>query len=169
MSGWTLITVRGKPASEYELTDQDWDNDRGEATHDIAATFEEDDRVRAWENYSYDHVYALLMCSRYNWEFAEEFLSDYGKMVDDAVVLGWNDTTDSGCARYYERPDLGQWSNQYEETEPHKGERACAVMYAQHGIYAQNPFHNNTGGHWREKHLDSGTVQESAITHTNPK
>jgi hypothetical protein len=54
---------------------------------------------------------------------------------------------------------LGQSTHAYEEDDPEYGERACAVMYAQHGIYAQNPFHNHCGD-WNEKHLDNGNVQE---------
>lgn len=159
MSGWTIITVRGKEAQDYDYTHNDWEGDRSQATHDIAATFDEDDRVRAWESYSYDHVYALLNCSRYDWGFAESFFEDYAKLIDDAVVLGWNDTTDTGCARYYSRPDLGQWEHQYKEQDPYYGERACAVMYAQHGIYAQNPFHN-PASEYNARHLDNGNVQE---------
>lgn len=146
MSGWTIVTVRGKYTNNYELSEKDWEHDRSVATEDIAATFEEDSRVHEWTSYGHDHVYALLSCGRYEWEFAESLFEDYEKLIDDAVVLGWNDTTDTGCARYYPRPDLGQWNHQYEEeTNGEKGERACAVMYAKHGIAAKNPFHNHTG------------------------
>lgn len=162
MSGWTIITVRGKHAADYPYTHHDWEHDRTQATYDITATFEEDRRVRVWDTYSHDHAYALLNCERYDWEFAESLFEDYEDLIDDAVVLGWNDTTDSGCARYYSRPDLGQWAMQYEETDPRKGERACAVMHAQYGIYAQNPFHNPTGRRDGD-HLSNGNVQGGCL------
>jgi len=162
MSGWTVITVRGKHAANYPYTHDDWDHDRTQATYDITATFDDDRRVRAWDTYNHNHVYALLNCGRYEWDFAESLFEDYAELIDDAVVLGWNDTTDSGCARYYTRPDLGQWAMQYEETEPRKGERACAVMYAQYGIHAQNPFHNPVGRR-SDRHLDNGNVQGECL------
>lgn len=162
MSGWTIITVRGRVAQEYEKTRKDWENDRSYATEDIAATFDQDDRIRAWECVGYDHVSALLSCGRYDWKFAESLLQDYGGLVDDAVVLGWNDTTDTGCARYYPRADLANWTHQFEEEEPHKGERALAVMYAQYGINASNPFHGDSG-RWSERHAENGAVQNDCL------
>lgn len=161
MSGWTIITVRGKEAQDYDYTHHDWEHDRSQAGYDLAATFEEDNRVRAWETKG-SHVYALLACSRYDWEFAESLFEDYEELIDDAVVLGWNDTTDTGCARYYRRPELGNWTHQFEEERPEKGERACAVMYAQHGIRAENPFHN-VAGRRNDRFLDNGNVQDSVL------
>lgn len=160
MSGWTIITVRGKPASDYDYTHKDYDNDRSYANYDLAATFAEDSRIRAWTTGS-GHVYALLACGRYDWGFAEALFEDYDEMIDDAVVLGWNDTTDSGCARYYPRPYLGEWQSQYED-EYQKGERACAVMYAQHGIHARNPFHNQAGRR-DDRYQENGNVREELV------
>jgi len=161
MSGWTVITVRGKTAENYAYTHHDWEGDRSQATHDIVATFDADSRVRAWESYG-NHAYALLACKRYDWEFAESLYGNYGELIDDAVTLGWNDTTDSGAARYYSRPDLGQWEMQYEESGPRKGERACAVMFAQYGINAKNPFHNPVGRR-NDKHIENGNVKEDCL------
>lgn len=158
MSGWTIITVRGKNADSYPYTHHDWEHDRSQATYDLAATFNEDSRIRNWETHE-GHVYALLACGRYEWQYAEDLFEDYEDLIDDAVVLGWNDTTDSGCARYYPRPDLGKWTHQFEEDSPEKGERACAVMYAQHGIHARSPFQNEVGRR-NERCLENGNVQD---------
>ena len=119
-------------------------------------------RVTTWKSY----VYAYLNCSRYNFEFAEEVMADYGHMIQDAVVLGANDTTDTGCARYYSRPDLGQWDSQYEESQKqdgyYVGEIALAVMTVNHGILARDPFHNNCGL-LDDRYEESGTVREKAF------
>ena len=147
MSGWTILTVRGEKAKDYEYTREDT-HDRWDATADIVATMDDDDRVRHWTTWS-GHVYAYLNCSRYNWEFAENLLEEYGEMIDDAVVLGANDTTDTGCARYYPRPDLGRWMDQYEEDQGEDGynvgELALCVINSRHGIVSRDPFHNESG------------------------
>lgn len=144
MSGWTILTVRGKEAKDYDLTECDY-RDRWDATCDIAAKMDTDDRILKWTTWS-SHVYAYLQCARYDFEFAEELLEEYGHMVDDAVVLGANDTSDSGMARYYDNPELGQWSDQFEETEyGNVGELALCVINARHSIVARDPFHNRSG------------------------
>jgi hypothetical protein len=157
MSGWTVITVRGKEAHDYEYTRCD-STDPWDATSDVVATMEDDERVHRWTTWS-GHVYAYLACSRYDFEFAEEMLEDYGEMVEDAVVLGANDTSDQGTARYYPRPDLGMWTDQYEESDHGMvGERALRVIAARHGIIARDPFHNRTG-RIDNIYLDSGVVR----------
>ena len=160
MSGWTILTVRGKESKDYDYSRWD-ERDRWHAAADIVATMEEDSRVRKWTTWD-GHVYAYLNTGRYDWEFAESLLEDYGEMVDDAVVLGANDTTDTGCARYYPRADLGRWTDQYEETQGHDGyyvgELALSVMNARHGIIARDPFHN-TSGRLDDRYLDDGTVR----------
>lgn len=159
MSGWTVITVRGKESKNYEYSRFD-DTDPYHATSDITATMEEDGRVRQWTTWA-GHVYAYLSCGRYDWEFAEDLLEDYSEMVRDAVVLGANDTTDTGCARYYHRPDLRKYKHQYEETQGDDGcqvgEIALSVMNAHHGIVSRDPFHNQCDG-WGsdERYLDEG-------------
>lgn len=154
MSGWTILTVRGKQAKDYAYTRDDT-HDRWDATSDIVATMDDDRRVRSWTTWS-GHVYAYLGCSRYDFEFAESLMEDYGEMIDDAVVLGANDTTDQGCARYYPRPDLGIWSDQYEERDHGAvGEEALCVINARHGIIARDPFHNNPG-RLDDRYLESG-------------
>lgn len=120
---------------------------------------EADKRVRSWTAWS-GHVYAYLACSRYNFEFAEGLMEDYGEMLRDAVVLGANDTTDQGTARYYPRPDLGMWTDQFEEYDHGMvGEEALAVISARHGISARDPFHNNVG-RLDEKYLESGDARK---------
>lgn len=157
MSGWTVVTLRGKEAKDYEYT-RDENHDRWDATADITATAEDDDRVRRWTTWN-SHVYLYLNGSRYDWERAEDLFEEYGAMVDDAVVLGANDTTDTGCARYYPRPDLGKWTDQYEESQSldgyYVGELALCVINSRHGIVARDPFHNESGL-LDERYLDMG-------------
>jgi len=147
MTGWTLVTLRGKKSKEYEYSR--WDNnDRIHAVEDIVATVDESDSVRSWTTWE-DHVYALLNGQRYNFSHAEELFERWGEMLDDAVVLGWDDTTDTGTARYYERPDLGRWIMSIVESQSidgiYKGELALAKITAQYGIVARNPFQNQCG------------------------
>jgi len=154
VSGWTILTVRGREARDYEYTRQD-NHDRWDATSDIAATMEVDERVRRWTTWS-GHVGAYLNCSRYDFGFAENLLEEYGEMIDDAVVLGANDTSDQGTARYYPRPDLGMWIDQYEEYDHGDvGELALAVLTARHGIIARDPWHN-TCGRLDDRYLEKG-------------
>lgn len=157
MSGWTILTVRGRPSKDYERAEYE-SGDRYQATADLTATFEEDSRVRGWTTWK-SHVYAYLECSRYNFEFAELLMEDYSYMIDDAVVLGANDTSDQGTARYYSRPDLKMWTDQYEETEHgYVGELALSVMNARHNIIARDPWHNNCDEWGRdERYLGRGT------------
>jgi len=161
MSGWTIITVRGKKATDYDYTREN-NHDRFDATSDIVATMDQDDRVRKWTNWS-SHVYAYLNCSRYDFDFAESLFEDYGEMIEDAVVLGANDTTDTGVARYYDRPDLGQYIHEYEESQSedgcYVGEIALQVVGGRHSIVARDPFHNQCGRNdgW---YNDSGQVRD---------
>ncbi len=147
MSGWTILTARGFESCEYDRSRYD-EHDRYDATSDIVASFEADDRIRKWTTWK-SHVYAYLNACRYNFEFAEELMSDYGDLIDDAVVLGANDTSDTGTARYYERPDLGRWTDEYQETQSedgtYVGELALSVISVRHGIVAKDPFHNEVG------------------------
>jgi len=142
MSGWTILTVRGKRADEYKYVEKE-SSDRAPATKNLAAMFKDDKRVRQGlvEVRGYDHVYAILNCGRYDFGFAEEFTKDYEDHIDDIAVLGWNDTTDTGTCRYYPRPGSKRYTFEYEEEDSHKGDRACAAVYAMKGIQADNPFH----------------------------
>lgn len=162
MSGWTIITVRGKQNEDYEFTEYD-DSGRYEATSDIVATMEADDRVHKWTTWK-SHVYAYLACSRYDFEFAEDLFEDYTELIDDAVVLGANDTTDTGMARYYDRPDLGQYIHEYEESQGQDGynvgELALMVVGAKNGIICRDPFHNNCDEFGAdERRLENGEAQ----------
>lgn len=155
MSSWTVLTVRGREGCDYEFTREDT-SDRWVATADIVATMDEDGRVRRWTTWS-GHVYAYLLCDGF--ASAERVLADYSAMVDDAVVLVANDTTDTGATRYYSRPNLGRWTDHYEETqragEYYVGELALAVINARHGIVARDPFHNRNG-QLDEEYLEKG-------------
>lgn len=159
MSGWTVLTVRGRSADHYEYTRAD-NSDPWDATADIAATMKEDKRVRKWTTWS-GHVYAYLNSGRYDWDYAEELLDDYAAMVRDAVVLGANDTTDTGTARYYEKPDAPH-KDEYQETQggdgTYVGEVALAVIGGRHGIVARDPFHNRSG-RLDERYLEDGVVR----------
>jgi len=82
-------------------------------------------------------------------------------MVDDAVVLGANDTSDTGKAVYYESP-RGDYTDMYTETQSedgvYVGEVALSVISARHGIVARDPFHN-TSGRLDDSYLDDGIDQ----------
>lgn len=159
MSGWTVVTFRGKENQEYDYSRYD-DTCRGHARSDIAATMAEDDRVREFTVGERGHVYAYLACGRYDWDFAEDLMEDYAEMLDDAVVLGANDTTDTGCARYYERPDLGKWYDQYEESQSADGtfvgEFALRVISARHTILARDPFYGKMEWYDDEEVAENG-------------
>ena len=143
MSSWTVLTVRGRRAEDYERTRED-NHDRWDATADIAATMDDDHRVRRFTTWK-GHVYAYLNCESYEDEPVESLLEDYAPMVDDAVVLYANDTTDVGKTSYYPDP-AGGWVDRYRETgERHVGERALAIMTSRRGIVARDPFHNECG------------------------
>ena len=162
MSGWTILTVRAKESKDYAYARED-NADPWAATSDIVATMDADDRVTRWTAAS-PHVYAYLNCGRYDFAFAEKLLEDYGHMLEDAVVLGANDTSDQGTARYYPRPDLGMWTDQYEEFEHgHVGEKALRVIGARHGIIARDPWHNEVG-RLDDNYVDQGTDHMSRST-----
>lgn len=158
MSGWTILTVRGRISEDYEYVKHN-DMDPFSATADIVATMERDDRIRLWTTWS-GHVYAYLNGKRYAWGLAEDLLEDYQDMVSDAVVLGANDTTDTGEARYYDK-NL-KCIDSYEETHgkdgTNVGEVALAHMTANHGIVARDPFHNSCGS-LDDKYLNDGTTR----------
>ena len=163
MSGWTIVTFRGKESQNYDQCRYN-NTDPWKATSDIAATMEEDGRVRNWTIWS-GHVYAYLNCQRYDWEFAEELMCEYESMIDDAVVLGANDTTDIGTAKYYPNPN-GNWTDNYHETQSEDGcfvgEEALCVINARHGIMARDPFHNKSGS-LDDSYLNDGIVQTEVI------
>lgn len=167
MSGWTIITLRGKPSKDYPYSEYN-EHDPWQATADIVATMEEDDRVRKWTTWN-GHVYAYLKCQRYDFKFAEEFMEDYGEMAKDAVVLGANDTTDTGKAKYYRRADLAEPTDCYEETQKEDGtlvgELALCVINSRHGIIARDPFHNNCDQYDTDEHyLDSGNSKIDSLS-----
>lgn len=163
MSGWTIITLRGKQTKNYKYSEYN-NNDPWQATADIAATMEKDERVLKWAVWS-GHVYAYLDCPRYDFKFAEKIMKDYSEMAKDAVVLGANDTTDTGTAKYYRRTNLAEATDVYKETQADdgcfKGEMALSIINSRHNIMARDPFHNSTG-RLDERYLDSGNAQEMA-------
>lgn len=160
MSGWTVVTLRAKHSEDYEYSR--WDNqDPAEALEDICATLEQDEHVRAWTT-DCPQAYAYLNCDRYDWDFAEQWLDDYKFMARDAVVLGANDTTDTGTARYYPLNSNVQCTDEYKETQTedgcYVGKIALQVIGARHGIVPQDPFHDWTG-RMDENWLDSGEIR----------
>lgn len=144
MSGWTILTLRAKEGQDYPHSE--WENgDRWAATADIVATMDNDDRIREWTTWN-SHVYAYLNCPRYDFEFAERVIRSYSEMVEDAAVLGADDTSDQGTARYYPDPESPTHIRECQEKENgNVGELALSVINARHGIIARDPFHNNSG------------------------
>lgn len=158
MSGWTVVTLRGKESKDYQYSRYDG-CDPAHAVEDICATVEEDSRVFDWTMDS-PHVYAYLSCERYDWEFAEDFLTDYKEMVKDAVVLGANDTTDTGTARYYPVESEIRCTDEYKETQSedgcYVGDIALAVINSRHTILGRDPFHSWMG-EFDERYAENGT------------
>lgn len=158
MSGWTVVTLRGRQGKNYEYSR--WDNHNPvHAVEDLCATVEGDSRVRRWTMDS-PHVYAYLACERYDWQFAETLLSDYRSMLRDAVVLGANDTTDTGTARYYPVKDSVDCTDECKETQSedgtYVGQLALRVVGSRHAIIARDPFHDWLG-EFDEKYAKEGT------------
>ena len=160
MSGWTVVTLRGRKSKDYEYSRRD-NHDPVHAVEDICASVEADDRVRTWTMDS-PHVYAYLNCDRYDWDFAEEFLEDYQDMLRDAVILGANDTSDTGTARYYPVADSVRCTDEYKETQAkdgcYVGWVAMATINARHGILSRDPFHDWLG-RFDERYAEDGTVR----------
>lgn len=156
MSGWTILTVRGRASRDYEPAEYDG-ADPWTATADLAATMDADSRVRRWTTWS-GHVYAYLTTSPGDFEAAERLLETYAPMVEDAVILCANNTSDQGTARYYDHPASGAAVHEYAETDNGMvGELALATMNARHEIIARDPFHN-TCGQLDEEYRESGTA-----------
>jgi hypothetical protein len=155
MSGWTVLTVRGKVASDYEYSRSE-SMDPWDATADIVATMDSDSRIKRWEVID-GHVHAYTMFDRYAFEAATSLLEDYQPMLRDAVVLGANDTSDTGEARYYN--EKVNCTDIYRETQSedgtHVGRMALAVINSRHGIIARDPFHEYVG-QLNEMYLDDG-------------
>lgn len=159
MSGWTILTLRGLYSSKYDYSEHD-SSDPYTANNDLLVSLDNDDRVAAVGYWS-GHVYASLATGRYDFGTAEELLCDCEDMVYDAAVIGANDTTDTGKAKYY--PVYDSWNDgadvytdMYAETQSEDGTNvgavAASVMTARHGIVAQETLgyravqHN---GHWK--------------------
>lgn len=149
------MTFRGRTADDYQYTRSDDEHDRGYAASDIVATMDEDDRVRRVTT-QHDNVYALLNCGRYDFEFGRDLLESYREMVEDAVILGSNDTTDTGLAKYYPTPTSGPFDSYEEYENGPMGQFALRVMSARHGILARDPFHNNRLGSMDDYHRRNG-------------
>jgi len=161
MSGWTTLSIRGLYSRDYEYSEYD-ERDPYQANADLAVTLQNDDRIAAvgaWK----DHVYASLSTGRYDWDTAESVLMDYRNMIYDASVIGANNTTDTGIARYYPVFDYGGndiiSTDTYEERQGidgcYVGAVAASIMTARHGIIAQESLRfRATGENW-----DSGVTE----------
>jgi len=171
MSGWTTITLRGLYGNKYEYSSHD-SCSPSSANNDLLVSLSEDSRISD-VGYWNGHVYATLSTGRYDFETAEVIISECSNMVYDAVVIGANDTTDTGIARYYPVYDelngpAGKYTDLYRETQSEDGctvgAVAASVMTARHGIIAQETLgyravqHN---GHRKagpmDSQFDSGT------------
>lgn len=157
MSGWTIVTVRGEQDCNYDGSDYD-----GQSTYkaecDLAATADADDRVRSVrvEN----NVYLYMNMPRYSFDGAVRWLNEHSEMVSDAVVLGANDTTDTGTAKYYEKNDGAlTFVDEYAEQqgEHFVGQKALAYITHNYDIVAKDPFHNRLDR--TEKYLERGEVR----------
>jgi hypothetical protein len=155
MSGWTTLTLRGLYSQDYDYSEYD-SRDPYQANCDIAVTLQHDDRV-ADVGYWKNHVYAMLSTGRYDWTTAEQLLEDYAAMLYDAVVIGANDTSDTGKARYYPvhndwNGDPDTYTDMYVETQSEDGcltgAIAASVMTARHGIVAQETLRYRGQGSW---------------------
>lgn len=163
ISGWTILTVRGRPSKDYDGSEYDG-GDPWQANADLVATMKADDRVRRVTTWI-GHVYAYLNCPRYDFEFAEELMEDYAPMVRDFVVLGANDTSDTGHAKYY--PGPGRRPNdEYQESQKEDGtmvgEIALAHVSANNGIIARDPFHQSCG-RMDDYYEDDGNVRKNSL------
>ena len=80
-------------------------------------------------------------------------------MVEDAVILHANDTTDQGKASYYPDPE-GGWVDRFCETDHgYTGQKALMVVSSHRGIIARDPFHN-TCGRLDGRYLEDGVVRD---------
>ena len=163
MSGWTTLTLRGRYSKDYDYSEYD-EHDRYQATCDLIVTLQNHQYIKQVGHWK-GHVYAYLNTGRYDWDTAEAILDALSEIIDDAVVIGANDTTDTGTARYYpvkgsfqSAPD--DWTDCYKETQSEDGTMvgaiAAAIMTARHGIVAQERLaYRATGENW-----DSGVYDD---------
>jgi hypothetical protein len=148
MSSWTVVTLRAREGKHYEHSEYDGP-DPASAMEDICATLDEDDRVRDWTMDS-PHAYALTYQGLGRDEDdSKSFLADYEEMVEDAVVLFANDTSDTGSAKYYPVRHSLNCTDEYNEYEMvdgrYVGQIAMAMINADHRILARDPFHSWMG------------------------
>lgn len=155
MSGWTTLTLRGKYSRDYEPAKYD-EKSSSKANSDLIVSLQNDDRVRE-VGYWKGHVYAMLSTGRYDWDTAEDILTEAQDMIYDAVVIGANDTTDTGEARYYPVYDtfsgpVNHYTDRYAETQGEDGctvgAIAASVMTARHGIVAQETLRFRATSSW---------------------
>jgi len=123
---------------------------------------QDEGRVSKWTTWN-SHVYALLNCPRYNFEFAENLVDDYSEMIDDFAVLGANDTTDTGRARSYpSATDPHRYTDEYKENQkeggPHVGQIAMATITIRHKIVVRDPFSwSSKPGPLDDRYAEDGT------------
>lgn len=155
MSGWTILTIRGLYSEKYEPAKYD-EKSPSKANSDLIVTLQADDRVRD-VGYWKGHVYASLSTGRYDWETGERILAQYQDMIYDAVIIGANDTSDIGEARYYPVYDTfsgsaSNYTDRYVETQSedgcHVGAIAASVMTTRHGIVAQETLRFRATSSW---------------------
>jgi len=155
MSGWTILTLRGLYSRDYEQAKYN-ERDPYKANCDLVVSLDNDDRVHE-VGYWNGHVYATLSTERYDWETTTSLLDDAQAMIYDAVVIGANDTTDTGTAKYYPvhdswNGDVDDATDHYEETQSEDGTlvgaMAASVMTARHGIVAQERLRYRGKGNW---------------------
>jgi hypothetical protein len=158
MSSWTVVTLRARKAKDYEHSRHD-NHDPAAAMEDICATLDGDDRVRDWTMDS-PHAYALTYKGLGRDEDkTEELLADYQGMVEDAVVLFANDTSDTGSAKYYPVQNTLHCTDVYHESQSedgtYVGEIAMTMINANHRILAKDPFHGWMG-EFDEQYAENG-------------
>lgn len=143
MSSWTLLIAKGRLDREYEYSNYDTTS-RWDATVDLAATMDADDRIDEWKSW-YDHVCGYVAHQKNAFGQARSIMQDYSSMIDNAVVLSTDNTSDCSTALYYKDP-MALYCNQFESKGyPYSGDRVLNGVNATYDINAKDPFHTVPG------------------------
>lgn len=143
MSSWTLLIAKGRRNSEYMYCDYDTTS-RWDATADLAATMDADNRIDEWKSW-YDHVCGYVARQKHTFAQAKSIMQDYSSMIDNAVILSTDNTSDCSTALYYEDPVDSRY-DRFEITEQsYSGDRVLNDINGTYDINAKDPFHTVPG------------------------
>lgn len=151
MSEWTLLIAHGRTADNYPFTRHDG-NDRWKATADLAATMDDDERISAWESWK-DHVCGYVDHIQ-AFGAARRLMDEYSPMIDNAVILTGNDTSNSASVEYYDYPDGFVTDRYREDYGEWMGEQLLCKINTQYDIMARDPFHHES--YDGRRHTQSG-------------